>query len=130
MNGAIGWGLVAFAVGLAPVPAGPPPDPLALGYLGVRVEPGTLRIVGIEAGTPAARAGLQPNDEFVRVGDLRPQTFDEVAEHISTFRPGTVLRVEVRRGADVRDFTVRLGVRPAELPSPFRSRQTLDDPDQ
>jgi hypothetical protein len=44
MSGSIGLGLVALAVGLAPVPADPPPDPLAWGYLGVQVDPGTLRI--------------------------------------------------------------------------------------
>lgn len=113
----------AAAGAAAPVPAGPMPDPLAWGYLGVRVDTGTVRVRDIEPGTPAARAGLQAGDELVRIGSLQPRTFDEVAEHISSFRPGSRLRVEVRRGAETKAFTVRLGVRPADLaPPPNRTR--------
>jgi S1-C subfamily serine protease len=130
MSGSIGLGLVALAVGLAPVPADPPPDPLAWGYLGVQVDPGTLRINDVRPGTPAAKAGLQASDEFVRVGELRPQTFDEVAEHIGTFRPGSTLKVEVRRGSERKTFSVRLGVRPPEFPAPppIRPRVPVDEP--
>lgn len=124
--------VVLIVTGLAPVPAEPPPDPLAWGYLGIRVEQGTLEVRGVEPNTPAERAGLQPGDELVKVGTLEPRSFDEVAEHISTFRPGSKLRVEVRRGDDMKVFTVRLGVRPADLPPPpIRTRPDLpvDDDD-
>lgn len=128
MGGAIGWGLVVLAVGLAPVPAEPAPDPLSLGYLGVRVDGSdSLRISGIDPGTPAAKAGLLPNDEFVRVGDLKPASFAEVAEHIKARRPGTVLTVEVRRGDETKRFAVRLGVRPSENQLQDRLRN-LGDP--
>ena len=126
------FGLLAMAVtGLAPVPPGPVPDPLALGYLGIRVLQGQLEVASVEPGTPAERAGLQAGDLLVRVGTLEPRTFEQVAEHISTFRPGTRLRVEVRRGDEVKAVTVRLAARPADLGPPNRSGGPLpvDDDD-
>jgi|YNPBryunderm2012_1023409.scaffolds.fasta_scaffold62286_2 S1-C subfamily serine protease len=110
--------MILTATVLAPVPAEPLPDPLAWGYLGIRVEQGTLEVRGVEAGTPAERAGLRPGDEIVQIGELIPQTFEEVAEHISSFRPGSRLKVKVRRDGTMMTFIVRLGVRPADLPPP------------
>src|SRR5438067_7875226 len=98
--------LTAVAV-LAPVPADPPPDPLAWGYLGVRVTQQTLRISQVEPGTPAAKAGIQPEDEIVKVGTLRPRGFEEVADHISSFRPGATMKVEVMRNGEKKEFTVK-----------------------
>src|SRR5262245_54169373 len=43
------------------------------GYLGVTVEPedGKLYVVGVEPGSPAAKAGLAPNDRLVSVDGKR-----------------------------------------------------------
>ena len=111
---------VLTAVGvLAPVPADPPPDPLAWGYLGVRVTPETLRISQVEPGTPAAKAGIHAEDEIVQVGTIKPRRFEEVAIHISSFRPGATMKVVVMRNGERKEFTVKLGVRPREaLPPP------------
>lgn len=112
------WSAYGFA---APVPSAPVPDPLAWGYLGIRVENLSLRVAGVEPNTPAAKAGLEAGDELVRVGHLRPRAFAEVAEHIRSFRPGSTLRVEVRRGSEEKAFTVRLAARPDDLdPPPIR----------
>ena len=104
----------------APVPADPTPDPLAWGYLGVRVENLSLRVSGVEPNTPAARAGLEAGDEFVKIGTLRPRSFEEVIKHISSFRPGSRLTVEVRRGGTTKSFVVRLAARPSDLDPPTR----------
>ena len=124
--------MIVLGVVLAPVPAEPLPDPLAWGYLGIRVEQGTLEVRGVEAGTPAERAGLRPGDELVQIGKLVPRTFEEVAEHISTFRPGSRLKVKVRRDGSIKEFSVRLGVRPADLPPPPNKNRPMlpvDDDD-
>jgi hypothetical protein len=60
------------------------------------------------------------------VGDVRPRNFGDVIEHISAFRPGTVLRVQVQRGKDFKTFSVRLGARPESLGSP-RDRPIFPD---
>lgn len=121
----LGW--LTLAAGMAPIPPEPMPDPLAWGYLGIRVNQGSLIISGVEPNTPAAKAGLQESDLIVRIGELEPQTFDEVAEHISTFRPGSRLKVVVRRGDAEKSYVVRLGVRPADLPPPPSSVLPIPD---
>ncbi|OWK45237.1 PDZ domain-containing protein [Fimbriiglobus ruber] len=131
MNEVLSALFLATSIGLAPVPAEPPPDPLGWGYLGVRVDAGSLTIASVDPSTPAARAGIQAGDEFIKVGELKPKLFEEVSEHICTFRPGSVLRVEVRRSStgETKVFTVRLGVRPPEAGAPSsRSRQRTDPP--
>jgi S1-C subfamily serine protease len=111
--------LLAPSVLAAPVPKERPPDPLAWGYLGVTVNPpGSLQVSSVQPGSPALAAGLMVNDTLVKVGTVTPTSFDEVAEHISSFRPGSLLRVEVRRGDGTKAVVVRLGVRPADLPPP------------
>jgi predicted metalloprotease with PDZ domain len=110
----------------APVrlPPEPEPDPLAWGYLGVRVTQGSLKVSSVDPGTPAFKAGLQAEDELVSVGTLdKLITFDDVAEHISSFRPGSLMKVTVRRKGELMSFTVKLGVRPAELPPPPNKRR-------
>jgi S1-C subfamily serine protease len=112
--------LMAVAV-LAPVPADPRPDPLAWGYLGVRfAAQGSVQIGNVEPGTPAAKAGIQPGDDLVKIGNLRARQYEQVVEYISSLRPGTVVKVEVMRNGEKKEFTVKLGVRPAEAGTPPR----------
>jgi S1-C subfamily serine protease len=115
--------LVLTSVGLAPVPAAPPPDPLGWGYLGVAPEPGSMRLQTVQAGTPAEKAGLRPGDWLIKVGSLKSLDWSEITDYICTCRPGTLIRVEVRRGEEMKVFTVRLGVRPADLGPPPLIRQ-------
>jgi len=118
--------ITAFLLGsltvpaLAPVPAEPPPDPMARGYMGITVGTGTLTVSGVEPKLPAARAGLRAGDVLLRVGTLEPQTFDQVIAHITSFRPGAVVEIEVQRGSEKKTFKVRLAARPAELDLPSR----------
>ena len=115
--------IMAFSLG-APVPKLPPPDPLAWGYLGVKVPQGTMTLSSVEPDGPAIKAGLLADDEIVALGTLtKPKSFDEVAEHIASFRPGSQMKVTVRRNNEEKSFVVTLGVRPVELgPPPNRSR--------
>ncbi len=107
-----------LVLALAPAPAEPPPDPLARGYLGIRVEQGSLTIREVEPNTPASKAGLKDGDVIVKVGKLEPKSFDEVVNHICALRPGSVLDVHVRRGEEERALKVTLGARPSDLPPP------------
>ena len=110
--------LLIYLLTLAPVPTGPAPDPLARGYQGVMVQDGVLRISTVMPNTPADNAGLMVGDEFVKVGDLKPENFEAVRRHISAFRPGTELTIVVRRSGETKTVTVRLIALPPEATQP------------
>ena len=102
-------------------PGGPPDDPFARGYLGVTIDssvPDVVAVGSVQADTPAQRAGLRGGDILVRVGSVEPKNYNDVVEHVKSFRPGTALRVEVRRpsldGTPPKPLvmTVRLMARP------------------
>lgn len=112
-------GTVTFFT-LAPVPPELPPDPLARGYMGITVGNGTLTIESVGHGLPADKAGLRGGDVLLRVGTLQPQTFDQVISHITSFRPGAVVEIEVQRGSVRKTFKVKLACRPPELDVPSR----------
>lgn len=105
---------------LAPVPPAVPPDPMARGYMGVSVGNGTLTVERVEPGLPAQKSGLRAGDVIVRVGTLQPQTFEQVITHITTFRPGAVIEIEVQRGTERKMFKMKLACRPPELDLPNR----------
>lgn len=120
--------LTAVAV-LAPVPADPKPDPLAWGYLGVQfANQGSLQIGIVQPGTAAAKAGIQAGDDLVSVGSLKARSYEEVVGHISSFRPGTQLKVVVKRHGETKEFTVKLGVRPSDIEPP-RPRLPIPQPE-
>jgi S1-C subfamily serine protease len=116
--------ITAFLLGsltfptLAPVPPESRPDPLARGYMGILVGNGSLTIESVEPKHPAAKAGLQAGDVLLRIGTLQPQTFDQVVAHITSFRPGAVVEIEVQRGNTRKTFKVKLASRPPELDLP------------
>ena len=115
----------------APVPPGPRPDPLGWGYLGITEAYQSGLVVGdVRPGTPADLAGIKPGDRLVRVGNLVPGSFADISEYVCRLRPGSVIRIQVRREDEVITITVRLGVRPPppELPPPqFRQPAPLHD---
>ena len=102
----------------APVPPEPPEDPMARGYMGITVATNALTIERVEPKTPAAKAGLRSGDVLVRVGTLQPQNFDQVVAHVTSFRPGAVIAIEVQRGGDRKTFKLKLASRPPELDAP------------
>ncbi|MDY3556571.1 PDZ domain-containing protein [Gemmata sp. JC717] len=108
------FGAVTFYT-LAPVPPALRPDPMARGYMGITVANGTLAVERVEPGLPAEAAGLRRGDILIRVGTLQPETFDQVIAHITSFRPGAVVEIEVQRGAARKTFKVKLACRPPEL---------------
>lgn len=103
----------------APVPPEPPPDPLGRGYLGITLGDGTT-ISSVEAGMPAAQAGLQPGDLILRIGTFEPQSFDQIVAHICTYRPGAIVEIEVQRGTARKTVKVKLATRPARLDNPHQ----------
>jgi S1-C subfamily serine protease len=99
---------------LAPVPAGPKPDPLGRGYLGVLFVGESLTIDRVEPNLPGAKAGLRSADVIVRVNTLQTQSTRQVIEYVCSFRPGAVIEMEVQRGGERKVFHVKLACRPPD----------------
>ena len=108
--------VLALVLVCAPLPAPPPGDPLAQGYIGI-LMPGqdSLQIGTVLPNTAAERAGLRAGDIIQRVGRVRPVVFNEVREYVKGFRPGTELEVEVKRAGEPLKLTIRLMTRPPNL---------------
>src|SRR5262249_39625050 len=117
----VGSAVVAVVLGgaatAAPVPAERPPDPLARSAVGVAADP-NLAITTVYAGMPAARSGVRFGDKIVRVGNFRPQVFDQVIAHICSSRPGSQVEFEVDRGGEKIVFKVKLVPRPESFGNP------------
>jgi serine protease Do len=87
-------------------------------YLGVKGAPEAkdAKIASIEPDSPAARAGLKPNDVIVRFGNKDITDFASlrtavVEQDARSFRRGPPLKMKVRRGEEVLELEVRLGFR-------------------
>ncbi|MEA2137223.1 MAG: hypothetical protein QOG56_373 [Solirubrobacteraceae bacterium] len=87
-------------------------------YLGVETgdaDTGTGAIVSaVVPGGPADDAGLRAGDRIVSIGDNEVTTSTDVAAAVGAAKPGDSVKLAIRRGADERALTVRLGTRPAQ----------------
>lgn len=95
--------------GLEMEPAGQIPD----AYLGALVEDesGQTRIAAVEAGSPAAAAGLRSGDILDQL-DGRSVNAAAVTQALSSRRPGDPVTLIVIRGAERRQVPVTLGDKP------------------
>ncbi|HEX6182595.1 MAG TPA: PDZ domain-containing protein [Pyrinomonadaceae bacterium] len=93
--------------------------------VGRAVEPGSLIVKTVPAGTPAYEQGLNAGDEIVAVDGYRPPrdpaatteatrvARDFLNARLAEKRPGEQVALTVFRGDELRTFNVRLGGRPA-----------------
>jgi PDZ domain-containing protein len=91
---------------------------VALKYLRYDV---TIRSTGalvsqVYAGTPAARAGLQPTDVIVGVDGTSVRTTGDLRRAISKHKPGESVRLTVRSGSGIRQLKVGTIAGPANRP--------------
>jgi len=93
-------------------------DPMARGFLGIRVLDGQLTIDSIEPDSPASRAGLKPGDLFLIVEGQPVQSYADVTQRIRSHRPGRSFTGRVRRGQDTIDFRAVLIPRPSSADRP------------
>jgi len=90
------------------------------GYIGISVNPNFseeqslsgILITGVERNSPAAKAGLQPNDFLVAIGGDPVRSAPEGLDRVAGSEPGTKLEVEFYRNEKRMTTTVTV----AELP--------------
>jgi putative serine protease PepD len=88
------------------------------GYLGVEGAEATgnragAAIAAVEAGSPAADAGLTEGDVVVAVGGQRVSSMTDLAAKIRTSLPGDDVTLTIEREGQELDVTVQLGTAPA-----------------
>ena len=112
--------------GLEMEPAPQVPD----AYLGALLEDegDATRVAAVEAGSPAAEAGLRPGDGLDAL-DGRTLNAATVAQALSVKRPGDQVTLVLARGTDRREITLTLGdkpersyrLRPVANPTPLQA---------
>lgn len=82
-------------------------------FIGVQGEKdGTDATVSkVFAGTPAARAGLQPGDLILRFGGRRVKDFPDLQSMVRDEQPGNRVRMIVRRDNDTLELDLTIGKR-------------------
>jgi serine protease Do len=71
-----------------------------------------VRLEQVVPGSPAAAAGLQPNDRIVQLGDSAIRSVDDIYDFVERHQPGEKVATRVLRGGRAVDCTVVLGHRP------------------
>jgi putative serine protease PepD len=83
-------------------------------YLGVSLpDDGAATFESVVEGSPADRAGLQPQDEVTAVDGKSITTGDELRDAIDAKKPGDKITLTIERNGDERTVQVTLGQRPA-----------------
>lgn len=89
-----------------------------------------VRIISVAPGTPAEKSGLKVGDVILKINDWEVKGADKitsaVAEQIQKHPPSTPVSIQIRRGEDLIDLKLELGILP--VPSErARSLMATDD---
>ena len=96
------------------------------GWLGIEVQPLTpeltesfnlqgragILVAGIYRGGPAQKAGLQPGDLIMRIGDEEAVDGRRSMNQVARAKPGESISIEVLRNGEPLTLTAEIGVRP------------------
>jgi len=71
-------------------------------------------IVTTEPGAAAEKAGLQPNDIVIRIGDTEIATVSDLTRTLRSYEPGDTTTITIYRNREILDLTITFDERPAE----------------
>lgn len=91
--------------------------------LALPVTRGAL-VQDVPSGTPADRAGLRPYDVVVAADGVEIVSDEQLVRHIANRAPGTVTSLEVLRGRERHQVSVKLAERPVPPSSQGRMRRS------
>jgi tetratricopeptide (TPR) repeat protein len=97
---------------------GPMLQPAAMG---LGADANSLIITKVLPDMPAGKAGILVGDKIVRVGSFQPTQFHQVVDHVSTFRAGTFLELEIERNGERLIIRMPLAARPIDFTKPNQS---------
>ncbi len=84
-------------------------------YIGVQLneDDRECRIVKVDKGSPAEKAGLQADDVVVRFGKDPVEDLEDLLTLIAKHKPGDEVPIRVRRGKEILNLKVVIGRHPA-----------------
>jgi len=91
-----------------------------LGHLSLRADEGGCRVGAVGPGTPAAAAGLRPDDVITAIDGVTVADPKALVRELAAHAPGRSVRVTVRRAGGAEDVAVTLDRRPLEVVRPER----------
>lgn len=78
--------------------------------VGLGTEPdGTVRVERVSPQSPAARAGLQPGDRLIALGDQPIRSVEALIHQVQQAFPGDEVPLRIKRGEEEQTVAVRLG---------------------
>ena len=89
-------------------------------YVGVFLNgtsTGGARVTSVQAGSPAASAGLQQGDLVTAINGKAITSTQQFIETVDTYGPGQTITVTVKRGGNTQTLKLTLGTRPNTQPN-------------
>jgi len=108
------------------VSIGPMTEDLAATY-GLDEAKGTI-VISVTSGSPADKAGLQPEDAILMADGREVQDNGDLSRHIASLAPGTTVKLDLLRGKDKKAVSVTLGAFPdpaSDATTPGAGRASL-----
>jgi hypothetical protein len=73
-----------------------------------------VQLNAVRAGSPSAKAGLQPGDIIIKFGDRTIRNVNDYTYALQDHKPGDVVQLKVKRGTEVLTLTATLAARPQQ----------------
>ena len=65
-----------------------------------------MRIDGVTDNKPAFKAGLLKGDVVIKLGELEVTNVQDYMKALSKFKKGDSTKVDVKRGSEIKSFTI------------------------